>query len=74
MIGVDPTEVHLPLQVTCPNYRVCGPACPLTCQNYGSAQIENCTRDDQCYEGCFCMAGYVYERESLLSSTPTPVS
>ncbi|XP_075252382.1 mucin-6-like isoform X2 [Convolutriloba macropyga] len=49
-----------PLEHTCRQYRVCGPACPLTCQNYAAQKAEDCA-DNRCYEGCFCKAGYIWD-------------
>ncbi|XP_075247716.1 mucin-6-like [Convolutriloba macropyga] len=53
-------QLEYPLNSTCKEYRVCGPACPLTCQNYHEQRQQPCD-DDRCYEGCFCKAGYVWE-------------
>ncbi|XP_070582937.1 LOW QUALITY PROTEIN: SCO-spondin-like [Erythrolamprus reginae] len=41
-------------------YDPCGPACPLTCQNFGLEPAEHCPMETApCVEGCFCPEGKV---------------
>ncbi|XP_063716118.1 SCO-spondin-like [Symsagittifera roscoffensis] len=59
-IWVQYDNISYPLEHTCRQYRECGPACPLTCQNYAAQSAEDCA-DNRCYEGCFCKAGYIWD-------------
>ena len=61
-IWIHYENVTYPMEHTCRQYRECGPACPLTCQNYAAQEQQQCA-DERCYEGCFCKAGYIWDRE-----------
>ncbi|XP_023234549.1 chymotrypsin inhibitor-like [Centruroides sculpturatus] len=43
-------------------YRICGTACPDTCENYQKV-VKPCT--SQCVKGCFCKYGYVRAPDGL---------
>ncbi|XP_069500053.1 zonadhesin-like, partial [Ambystoma mexicanum] len=62
---ISPSECKKPCLDNA-QYKTCGTACPLTCENYDNPQA--CT--DDCVHGCFCNEGYVLENATSKRCIP----